>query len=216
MNDENSTGSKKMGSEDELESITEGKCQPEKCRYGASVWGVKSRQSVYENKVLTLQEHLSFSRVTGTEATFSVINCPTWVNIIALTEDNNVVLVRQYRPGSGEISLEIPGGMMDPEDENPMEAARRELLEETGFAGEKMSELGKIRPNPALQNNYCYTYLVRDAKQIAEPSPDTSEEISVEYEHLSKIRTLISSGRIDHSLVVVAFAWFFGLGEDVS
>lgn len=176
-------------------------------------WTVISTKKVYESKVMVLKEHESVSAGTGNKAVFSVIECPAWVNIIALTKNRDVVLIRQYRAGSREVGLEIPGGMMDPEDKSPMDAARRELLEETGFSGRNLREIGRIRPNPAFLNNFCYTYLVEDVEKIAEPSLDSSEELYVECRPLESIPGLIAEGTIDHSLVVTAFTWFFGFGE---
>ena len=179
-------------------------------------WKVIHTKTVYENKVMKLKEHESVSKETGNKVVFSVIECPAWVNIIALTKKREVVLIRQYRAGSGEVGLEIPGGMMDPEDGSPIDAAQRELLEETGFSGTNWIQIGKIRPNPAFLDNFCYTYLVEEVEKTAEPSLDSSEELSVECRPLDSIPGLIASGEIDHALVVTAFTWLFGLDDRVN
>src|SRR4051812_34321422 len=93
---------------------------------------------------------------TGTTKRFSLIDAVDWVNIIALTADEQVVLVRQYRVGIDALCLEIPGGMVDP-GETPMEAAVRELREETGYSGGHWKQIGTIAPNPAIQNNWLHT-----------------------------------------------------------
>ena len=177
-------------------------------------WVVSSWREVYTSRVLSLREQEASSTISQKQTVFNVLHCPGWVNIIALTPEKEVPLVRQYRAGSDAVSLEIPGGMMDPGDGDPKEAALRELVEETGYTGNSAREIGRIRPNPALQDNICYTYLVEDAYRIGDPVPDTHEEISVELCPLSEIPKLIGSGAIDHSLVVVAFVWLLGLRQD--
>jgi len=138
---------------------------------------------------------------------FYTIKTNDWVNVIALTEKKEVVMIRQYRHGSKEITLEIPGGLVD--NEHHMEAALRELSEETGYKGERIVYLGAVNPNPAIFNNLCHTYLVEDVKKISEKNLDPDEDIEVELIPVSEIPDLISSGKINHALVVVAFYLYF-------
>ena len=105
---------------------------------------------------------------------------------------------------TGEVTLEIPGGMCDP-GESPLEAARRELLEETGHEAQEMVELGWVHPNPAIQTNRCYTYLARDVRQVSEPAPDGNESFEQLSVPLSEIPQLIATRGITHALVVAAF-----------
>jgi ADP-ribose pyrophosphatase len=136
---------------------------------------------------------------------FSLIECVDWVNIIALTDDGNVVLVRQFRVGSAEVCLEIPGGMVD-EGELPRDAAARELVEETGYTAQAWRSLGTVRPNPALQGNTLHTFLATGAVRTREPELDSSEVLAVELRSLADVHAALTSGAIDHALVVVAFA----------
>jgi 8-oxo-dGTP pyrophosphatase MutT (NUDIX family) len=161
--------------------------------------------------VFEVSERRARSAKTGRQATFYVLDPPTWINVIPLTEEDEVVFVRQYRAGSDEVSLEIPGGMMEPEDEGPKQAARRELLEETGFDCEKIERIGTIWPNPALQSNECHTYLASGAHKARPASPDPHEEIATKRVPLAKVPELIRTGAISHALVVVAFVWMLGL-----
>lgn len=135
---------------------------------------------------------------------FYVLDGSDWVNVIALTPASEVVLIRQFRQGTAAVTLEIPGGSID-EGEDPAEAARRELLEETGFAGATPEWLGVVHPNPALQSNRCHTYLIRDAVRRAEPRPDDLEDIETELRPLTAVKRLLRDGEITHALVVVAF-----------
>ena len=142
---------------------------------------------------------------TGVKKRFSLIDTADWVNIIALTEDRRVVLVRQYRVGANGVCLEIPGGMVDP-GETPAAAAARELLEETGYSAAQWKQIGRVSPNPALQTNSLYTFLATGAERTAAQHLDGSEVIDVEHATLAECRTAIADGRIDHALVIAAFA----------
>jgi len=104
-----------------------------------------------------------------TEREFYVIDAPDWVNVIALTPDHQLVLVRQFRFGIDGFSLEIPGGVMEP-GEDPVTAAQRELREETGYTGARARVLGRVHPNPAIQNNRCHLVLVEDARRTTRRS----------------------------------------------
>ena len=108
-----------------------------------------------------------------------VIECSTWVNVIALTKQREVVLVNQYRHGAKQVMLEIPAGMMDDEDESPLYAAQRELLEETGYTSDRFIKIGRVYPNPATHNNLTYSFLTLDAEQVAQQRLDDTEEIEV-------------------------------------
>ena len=127
------------------------------------------------------------------------------MNVIAVTEDGKVVLVRQYRHGTGEVTLEIPGGAVEKDDRSPLLAARRELLEETGFAAKRWRRLGVVHPNPAILSNACTTYLAEGARRVADPTPDAGEDLTVELVSLRALPGLVRSGAIRHSLVVAAF-----------
>ncbi|HET9987656.1 MAG TPA: NUDIX hydrolase [Kofleriaceae bacterium] len=142
---------------------------------------------------------------TGSTKRFSLIEAVDWINVIALTSDGDVVLIRQFRVGTNEICLEIPGGMVDP-GETPAEAAARELAEETGYTSARWQPLGRVSPNPAIMTNHLYTFLARDAVQTSPPRPDGSEVIAVETATLAECHAAIRDGRIDHALVIAAFA----------
>ena len=140
------------------------------------------------------------------EHDFYVIEAPDWINVVPLTARGEVVMIEQYRHGTDEVTLEIPGGLVD-RDEQPAAAAARELLEETGYAAPEIIELGKTRPNPAIQNNWLYTFLARDASLRQTPVFDGTEQIAVRLVHLADIPALIADGTINHALVVAGFHW---------
>ena len=140
---------------------------------------------------------------TGETMERVVLEAPDWVNVTALTPEGEVVIVKQYRFGTASTTIEIPGGMVDP-GEDPLEAARRELLEETGFASERWSLMGSVAPNPAFLNNRCYHYLAEDAHQVAPPALDGGEDIVVTTLSQEQIAAGVASGEIDHALVLTA------------
>jgi ADP-ribose pyrophosphatase len=124
--------------------------------------------------------------------------------VIPLTDDGRVVLVRQYRFGTEDFTLEIPGGMCD-SDESPLRAAAREMREETGFEARQIVPLGFVHPNPAIQTNRCHSYLARGARRVQDPTPDPFEQIEVDSVPLAEIGRLVREGAITHALVVTAF-----------
>lgn len=140
----------------------------------------------------------------GMAKRFSVIEAVDWVNVIALTPADEVVLIRQYRVGIDTVCLEIPGGMVDP-GEDAQAAAARELLEETGYTAPTWRHLGSVAPNPAIQNNHLHSFLALDARKTHDPRPDGSEVIAVSTVPLAEVTELLRRGAIEHALVVAAF-----------
>ncbi len=175
-------------------------------------WPVINSKLNASYRVFEVRTDTARSPRTDRDIDFFVIESGEWVNIIPLTPNNEVVMVRQYRHGVREITLEIPGGLMDP-GETPATAAARELLEETGYQGAEIELLGSYHPQPAIMNNRCYTLLARGVKLVKTPKLDQGEDIEVELVPLSKIPQLIRSGQISHALVITAFYLLDNLGK---
>ncbi|TAH36970.1 MAG: NUDIX hydrolase [Planctomycetota bacterium] len=147
------------------------------------------------------------------ERSFFVVRCPDWVNVLALTSEREIVFIRQFRPGVGAVRLEIPGGIVEPGEE-PAATAARELLEETGYRGGPPQWLCTVEPNPALQDNRCHSFLVRDAVAVQEAAGDGDEVIQVQLEPRSRLSALLREGRIEHALIRVALLEFLMLDAD--
>ncbi len=140
---------------------------------------------------------------------FVVLNSRNWVNIIPITSENNIVMIKQYRQGIDEITLEIPGGLVD-SNEEPATAAMRECIEETGFySSEPIVYLGKVHPNPAFLNNTCFTFLWKNVEKKFQTKFDPNEDIEIAMFNEKEIKNLILSGKITHSIVLNAFFFYF-------
>lgn len=140
------------------------------------MWRVTARRYVQKDRWIALRADDCVTADGVTVAPYYVLEYPDWVEVVALDADNNVLLVRQYRHGAGEFTLELPAGGMEPDDADPCRAAARELLEETGCAG-AMTWVGEARPNAGTHANKVHTVLARDVVQVAEPKDDPTERI---------------------------------------
>ena len=135
-------------------------------------------QTLVETWLFRLRRERFRSVRSGQAHDFFVTEIADGVHTIAVTPEDQVVLVRQFRAASRRDSLETPGGLLEP-GEDPGEAGARELLEETGYAGDPAESLGILRPNPALLTMAITTVVIRNARRIAEPRPDAGEELAV-------------------------------------
>jgi ADP-ribose pyrophosphatase len=175
------------------------------------LWRRERSEQVADCRVFKVRRDFSADPRSRRIHDFYVIEAPDWINVIPLTKDNEVVLIEQYRQGTEAVSLEIPGGMVDPGEE-PRETAARELFEETGYEAAEVVFLGKARPNPAIQNNWIHTFIARGVEYRQEPLNQGTEQTRVRLVALEQIPALIAGGKIDHALVVLAFHWL-GLVE---
>lgn len=130
-----------------------------------------------------------------------VLEFDSWANVVALTKHNEVVLVKQYRHGVQEISLELPGGVVD-SGEDPLEGAKRELMEETGYSAGNIIEVGRLYPNPAIQQNTLFCYLATDVEWVGEQHLDEAEEIEVQLIPLDELIEMARQGKFLHALNV--------------
>lgn len=167
-------------------------------------WIVSPPTDVVSTRMFTLRSRRARSPVSGKEGVFDYLDAPDWAHVAAITSDRRVVMIEQYRHGTGEVTLELPGGCID-EGESPAEACARELLEETGYSGEPVEIIGRVSSNPALMNNHTHTGLVLNARPASGQNLDATEEIGVRVVPLDEVPSLIRAGVIHHSLVVAGF-----------
>jgi 8-oxo-dGTP pyrophosphatase MutT (NUDIX family) len=170
-------------------------------------WRRLGSTALTNNRIFALHEAQVESPENGEVHPFYYIDSADWVNIIPITADNQVVCIRQFRHGNESITLEIPGGMVDP-GEDPAVSAARECLEETGYACPRVESLGVIAPNPALFNNSVHTYVARNVELKSEIANTSTEKTEVELVPLADIADRLVNGDINHALVV-ATLWRF-------
>lgn len=170
-------------------------------------WPLKESRCAGDYKIFKVRSDRRTSPRTGKEHEFFVIESVDWCNVIALTPDNQLVMVEQYRQGTNLIELELPGGMIDP-GEGPLETAARELREETGYAGDTPETVGFIYANPAIMNNKAHTTVIRNVTKQHDTQLDAGEDLITRLVPLVEIPKLIGDGTISHSLMVAALCRF--------
>lgn len=178
-------------------------------------WPRTSSRILAECRIFNLHESTTESPETGKAHQFYFIETADWVNIVPITDNNEVVCIKQFRHGNQQITIEIPGGMVDP-GEDPAVSAARECLEETGYQCDKVQSLGVIAPNPAVFDNRVHTYWARGAKPVGDIQNTATEKTEVLLIPLADIPGYLTRGEIDHALVV-ATLWrlLYMLGDEV-
>lgn len=171
-------------------------------------WKLISSNRNESFRIFNLRTDRAVSPRTNKEHEFYILESKDWVNVIPLTRNEEVVLIRQYRHGIQRVTLEIPGGIVEKGD-SPEKTAQKELREETGYSASEMILMGSVHANPAFLNNRCYTYLAKDVYIAGERELDEREDIETVIKPLKEIPGLIMKGEITHSLVLVAFYRFY-------
>src|SRR5437899_8555481 len=171
-------------------------------------WQKLSSRPVGDFRIFTIRSDRKISPRTQQIHDVVVIDCVNWFNVIALTPDQQLVMIEQYRHGSDTVELEIPGGMVDPGDASPEATGLRELREETGYEGENARVIGQIFPNPAIMSNVCYTVLVENCRLRHPVEMDSGEDLVTRLVPVSQVPDLVAEGKIRHSLVVVGLYYF--------
>jgi ADP-ribose pyrophosphatase len=159
-------------------------------------------------RVFCLRVDKKISPRTNLPHDFYVLDCSSWVNVIATTADNHLVMVEQLRHGTNSVELEIPGGIMDGADADPVATGARELREETGYEGQHARLLGEVFPNPAIMSNTCYTVLIQNCVLKHSIQLDSGEDILTQLVPISEIPGLVAAKKIRHSLVLCALYSF--------
>ncbi|HEU5077857.1 MAG TPA: NUDIX hydrolase [Opitutaceae bacterium] len=179
-----------------------------------SRWQRLTEKVVAATRIFELTSVLFRHPVRKVEGDFVVIKAPDWVNVVALTQDRQMVLVKQFRFGIDDISLEIPGGIMEL-GEDPLRTALRELEEETGYRGTGARLLGVVHPNPAIQSNRCHLVFVENVVKSSQLNWDQHEELEVLTAPVDRVYEWAAAGKITHSLVLDALLLFMPVWKEL-
>jgi ADP-ribose pyrophosphatase len=174
-------------------------------------WKILSSEYLYKESWFTIRKDICETPQGKIIDPYYVYEFPTWVSALAITEDNKVVMVKQYRHGIAETILEVPGGCVDDTDKNLEEAISRELLEETGYSFKTFFYLGKVSPNPSTNNNWMHMFLATGGERVSTQRLDHNEEIEVVVMELEELRELIEHNEVVQALHVCTI--MYGLGK---
>ena len=164
-----------------------------------SEWKLKGQKLHADCRIFDVFKRRFQRKSDGVEGDFFVLDTNDWVNVLAITPKQELVLVRQFRYGSQEFSLEPPGGVIE-QNEDPILAGLRELSEETGYVGKEAEIIGSARPNAAILSNKCHFVLLKDAQKTAELNFDQHEELITELHPLNNLRDMVAENKITHSI----------------
>ena len=173
----------------------------------AQVWRELDSRVMLDCRIFAVETTQMESPIDGSTHDFFRLRAPDWAHIVPVTGDGQIVMIRQFRQGSQEISFEIPAGLIEA-GETPEAAARRECLEETGYRAAKLQSLGSLRPNPALFTNKLHSFYALDVEHVAAAQHTATEFTEVELVGREHLPDLLTSGAIDHALDV-ALLWRF-------
>lgn len=170
-------------------------------------WTVLSSEQLLDCRIFRIERTLARSPVDQSVHDFFRIRSVDFAHIVPVTENDEVVMVRQYRHGSGEMSLEVPAGLIEP-GEDPSQAAARECLEETGYVAARLQSLGMLRPNPAVFTNNLHTFVAYGVRRVAAIAQTDTEHTAVELVPIDALARMLIEGVIDNALDV-AVLWRF-------
>lgn len=172
-------------------------------------WRRDENRLILETPVVDIYSGPVKCRRSGVEKPFYLLDFPDWVNVVAVTDEKEMVFIRQYRYGSDQMELEIPGGVVEA-GEDAVAAGCRELMEECGYGGDRSRLIGAVNPNPAIQRNSCSTVLVENARLVGEQQLDEMEDIEVILIPVEKVYNDLRSGcfPVNHGLVLNALSFY--------
>ncbi len=181
-------------------------------------WQVLRSTTTYEDRWLKVRTDTCKTPQGQIIDSWHVLECSTWVNVLALTPTGQVVLVQEYRHGAGQVLFGLPGGAVEAHDEHPLAAIQRELLEETGYGGGQFFEIGYSYANPSRQNNIVCSFLALNVSKLQAQTLDEEENIDVVLQDFASFSQQAWSGEIPLQalyLATLGFATHFLLHSDL-
>jgi 8-oxo-dGTP pyrophosphatase MutT (NUDIX family) len=167
-------------------------------------WSVQSSRVVHADKWIDVRAERVRTAGGSILDPYYVLHYPDWVHIVPVTPDDRILLLRQYRHGAREVGIELPCGAVDPADADIQSAARRELLEETGFEAANLRLVASLRPNPATHTNHVHTFLATGIAETSLPSPEPGEEFETILWTIPQVLEGLSNGRVSQSMHVAS------------
>jgi len=178
-----------------------------------SKWQINNSEMIHDCRIFKVcRDHVTFQG-RNEPRDFYVLDCQDWCNVVAVLPDGRFLLVKQYRHGIRDVTIEFPAGLIDSGDADPSAAGLRELKEETGYQAGKVQTIGKVRTNPAFINNWCHVILAADLQKVSESQLDPYEDIELIIATEKDINQMIQKGEINHTLSLSAWK-FYGLYLD--
>ena len=174
------------------------------------LWQELSRKKILETRVFDIYE-VDRTSASGLRTDFVILHSPDWVNVVPLMTDTRgrecFLMVHQFRQAGQVLTIEFPGGVLDA-GETPAEGAARELLEETGYKAGKLSPAGKVMANPAIMDNWVYTFVAEDLKKNGDQDLDEHEEVDFELIPVTEVEEKMGSGPYSHVIMMAALDWY--------
>lgn len=173
-------------------------------------WKVLESKKLFDEPWFSVRKEICEMPNGKKHSAYYILEYPDWATALALTEDGKVIMVKQYRHGIGEISTELPGGVID-KGETAADAIARELKEETGYEFESIEPIGKVAPNPATSTNYMHMFLAKGGRKVAEQKLDDTEDVEVMLCSMEELKQLLKQNKIIQSLHITTI--FYALAE---
>ncbi len=171
-------------------------------------WNIDAKKTLWNGRIFSLESYACSHPGKNVSHDFIIVNSRDWINIVALTEDGKFIMVRQHRLGTDEMTLETTAGVME-QGEDPVEAARRELSEETGYEPSSMTLMKTLTANPAIMNNRIHFFLATGCRKVSGQNLDHAEDIDVELYTRQQILDMMQDGRINHTIIITTLSLYF-------
>jgi ADP-ribose pyrophosphatase len=172
-------------------------------------WQIKSSKHIVKDKWISLRSDECIMPNGKTIEPYYVLEYSDWINVVPITKNNEIIMIKQYRHGIKDVLLELPSGSIEPFDKSPLEAAKRELLEETGAESDNFIQLCKLSPNPSNHTNITYSFLALDVTLKQNQNLDETEQIEIINIPILEVKSLLKNNKITQAMHVSALFYAF-------